>query len=61
MPGEGDEDYDGIQGSLFGKEGGHTRPRLRWNRFKWTLFVANLLVSAVLPSLLDHTSFSLTD
>ncbi|KAI0299963.1 hypothetical protein BC826DRAFT_1090485 [Russula brevipes] len=45
MPGEGDEDYDGIQGSLFGKEGGHTRPRLRWNRFKWTLFVANLLFS----------------
>jgi hypothetical protein len=45
MPGDGDEDYDGLQGSLFGKEGGRTRPRLRWNRFKWTLFFSNLLVS----------------
>lgn len=45
MPGEGDEDYDGVQGSFFGKEGGRTRPRLRWNKFKWTLFVSNLLVS----------------
>jgi len=46
MPGEHDEDYDGIQGGLFGgKEGGHTKPQLRWNKFKWTLFVANLFVS----------------
>ncbi|KAI0292079.1 hypothetical protein B0F90DRAFT_1812019 [Multifurca ochricompacta] len=37
--------YDGIQVGLFGKEGGRTRPRLRWNRFKWTLFVSNLLFS----------------
>jgi len=43
MPGDGDEDYDGLQGSLFGKEGGRTRPRLRWNRFKWTLFFSNFL------------------
>jgi hypothetical protein len=54
MPGDGDEDYDGLQGGIFGKkEGGRTRPRLRWNRFKWTLFFSNLLVSPVL--LLDHT------
>ncbi len=45
MPGEGDEDYDGVQGSFFGKEGGRTPPRLRWNRFKWTLFFSNVLVS----------------
>jgi hypothetical protein len=47
MPGEGDEDYDGVQGSFFGKgkEGGRTRPRLRWNRFKWSLFLSNLLFS----------------
>jgi hypothetical protein len=46
MPGENDVDYDGLSGGLFGgKEGGHTRPRLRWNKFKWTLFVANAVVS----------------
>jgi len=48
MPGEGDEDYDGVQGSFFGKEGGRTRPRLRWNKFKWTLFFSNLLVGIFL-------------
>lgn len=42
MPGEGDDDYDG---GWFGKEGGRTRPRLRWNRFKWTLFVSNIILS----------------
>lgn len=43
MPAEGDEDYDGITGRWFGgKEGGHTRPRMQWNRFKWALFIANL-------------------
>jgi hypothetical protein len=45
MPGDGDEDYDGIQGSFFTKEGGRTKPRLRWNGFKWTLFLSNFLVS----------------
>ncbi|KAG1854253.1 hypothetical protein F4604DRAFT_1802980 [Suillus subluteus] len=43
MPAEGDEDYDSITGHWFsGKEGGHTRPRMHWNRFKWALFIANL-------------------
>jgi len=52
MPGEGDDDYDGVQGGLFGKEGGRTRPRLRWNKFKWSLFLSNLLVSfQFLPSI----------
>ncbi|KAI0064053.1 hypothetical protein BV25DRAFT_1933706 [Artomyces pyxidatus] len=46
MPGEGDEDYDGVQSSWFSKgAGGRTPPRLRWNRFKWILFVSNLLFS----------------
>ena len=45
MPGDGDEDYDGIQGSFFTKEGGRTKPRLRWNGFKWSLFFSNVLVS----------------
>lgn len=45
MPGEGDDDYDGVPGGIFGKEGGRTRPRLRWNKFKWSLFFSNLLVS----------------
>ena len=41
MPGVGDEDYDGV----IPREGGKTKPRLRWNKFKWTLFAANTLVS----------------
>lgn len=46
MPAEGDEDYDGITGRWFGgKDGGHTRPRMHWNRFKWALFIANLALS----------------
>ncbi|KAG2033017.1 hypothetical protein BDR03DRAFT_1014768 [Suillus americanus] len=46
MPAEGDEDYDGITGHWFGgKKGGHTRPRMHWNRFKWALFIANLALS----------------
>ncbi|EGN93549.1 hypothetical protein SERLA73DRAFT_115563 [Serpula lacrymans var. lacrymans S7.3] len=47
MPAEGDEDYDGVTGKWFGgKEGGHTKPRLRWNKFKWALFIANVFLSA---------------
>ncbi|KAI0076802.1 hypothetical protein K474DRAFT_1597270 [Panus rudis PR-1116 ss-1] len=46
MPGAGDDDYDGVTSGWFGgKEGGRTRPRLRWNRFKWTLFVANTILT----------------
>ncbi|KAG1853103.1 hypothetical protein F4604DRAFT_1804165 [Suillus subluteus] len=45
MPAEGDKDYDGITGRWFsGKEGGHTCPRMHWNRFKWALFIANLVL-----------------
>jgi hypothetical protein len=56
MPGEGDEDYDGVQGSLFGKEGGHTQPRLRWNKFKWALFFSNIFVSILYLLSTTHTS-----
>ena len=46
MPGDGDEDYDGVD--VFGnKEGGRTKPKARWNRFKWCLFLANTLVSTL--------------
>jgi hypothetical protein len=45
MPAAGDEDYDGVQGGWFGgKEGGRTKQRLRWTKFKWILFVANTCV-----------------
>ena len=41
------EGYDGVTGGLFIKEGGHTRPRTRWNKFKWVLFIANSCTSHV--------------
>jgi hypothetical protein len=39
MPGADDHDYDGVD--LNSK-----KPRLRWNRFKWLLFVANVALTA---------------
>ncbi|KAI0829109.1 tetraspanin Tsp2 [Trametes gibbosa] len=42
MPGDGDDDYDGV---TFGQQKGR-KGRLRWNRFKWVLFVANTVFSA---------------
>ncbi|KAI0779041.1 hypothetical protein BD413DRAFT_124799 [Trametes elegans] len=42
MPGDGDDDYDGV--TFGGREGGR-KGRLRWNRFKWVLFVANTVFS----------------
>ncbi|KAG5635538.1 hypothetical protein H0H81_010935 [Sphagnurus paluster] len=39
---ESDEDYDDVSGDLFGKQG---RKKLRWNRFKWILFVANSILT----------------
>jgi len=46
MPGEQDDDYDGINSGWFGgKDGGRTKPRMRWNRFKWILFVSNILLT----------------
>ncbi|KZT18703.1 hypothetical protein NEOLEDRAFT_1159382 [Neolentinus lepideus HHB14362 ss-1] len=38
MPGAGDEDYDGVSSGWGGQ-------KMRWNKFKWTLFVGNLLLS----------------
>jgi hypothetical protein len=47
MPGQHDEDYDGVSTGWFGgKHAGSKKSRLRWNRFKWFLFFANILVSA---------------
>jgi len=46
MPGEGDDDYDGV---WFGGKGSAAGPKkkLRWNKFKWMLFLANILVSCI--------------
>ncbi|KXN83085.1 hypothetical protein AN958_01836 [Leucoagaricus sp. SymC.cos] len=40
MPVDGDEDYDGVNIGVL-----RTKKK-SWNRFKWTLFVANLVLSA---------------
>ncbi|KAJ8494574.1 hypothetical protein ONZ45_g9730 [Pleurotus djamor] len=46
MPGENDEDYDGVSSGWFGgKEGGRARPKGRWNKFKWIMFFANLALT----------------
>ncbi|KIM82161.1 hypothetical protein PILCRDRAFT_470144 [Piloderma croceum F 1598] len=46
MPGEGDDDYDGVNSGWFGgKDGGRTKPRMRWNRFKWILFFSNIVLT----------------
>jgi len=43
MPGAHDEDYDGVQGVWFGH--GSKKPTLRWTKFKWILFVGNVLLT----------------
>lgn len=45
--GEQDGDYDGIDDNSWfgGKDGGRTKPRIRWNRFKWILLCSNIFVS----------------
>lgn len=44
MPGEQDDDYDGVDGSGWfgGKQG---KKKLRWNKFKWCLFFANVALT----------------
>lgn len=42
MSGPNDEDYDGVRGALFGLDS--KKPILRWTRFKWIMFFANVLV-----------------
>ena len=42
MPGANDEDYDGVQGTRFGSSS--KKPALRSTKFKWIIFVANILV-----------------
>lgn len=48
MPGAGDEDEDGM---TLGRAGGHTKPKLRWTRFKWVLVIANTVVRRYLQQL----------
>ncbi|KAF8230238.1 hypothetical protein L208DRAFT_1400794 [Tricholoma matsutake] len=46
MPGQGDEDYDGVTGGWLGGGTGKSTPKkLRWNKFKWILFLANILLT----------------
>lgn len=47
MPGEGDDDYDGVNNtrSIWGGVKGNAKRRLRWNRFKWTLFISNIVLT----------------
>lgn len=52
MAGQNDEDYDGVSGGLFGGDG---HKKLRWNKFKWILFVANCFVSFARYSLSNAT------
>lgn len=44
MPGENDEDYDGVQSGWFGNKNRTTARRMRWTRFKWILFFSNICV-----------------
>lgn len=47
MPGQDDDDYDGVSGAFFSSH--QKQPtKLRWNRFKWILFIANTIVSSLL-------------
>ena len=43
MPAENDDDYDGVD---VHRAGATWTPRLRWNRFKWILFLTNIIVTA---------------
>lgn len=66
MPGQGDEDYDGVTGGWLGGGTGKSTPKkLRWNKFKWILFLANILVSDVplnqVVSQYDSSLFQVND
>ncbi|KAI5118506.1 hypothetical protein M0805_004006 [Coniferiporia weirii] len=41
MPGENDDDYDGVDVSRSA-----WKPKLRWNKFKWIMFLSNFVVTA---------------
>ncbi|RPD54484.1 tetraspanin Tsp2 [Lentinus tigrinus ALCF2SS1-7] len=54
MPGDGDDDYDGV---TFGQ--GARKGRLRWTGFKWVLFISNLVfsiysITGLIATLLIH-------
>lgn len=54
MPGPNDEDYDGVQSAWFGPNS--KKPVLRWTRFKWIMFVANVLVWSFSVSFLSSAA-----
>jgi len=43
MPGEGDDDYDGVNSWFGSTTEGPPKRRMHWNKFKWTLFLTNTL------------------
>jgi hypothetical protein len=46
MPGENDDDYDGVDAvrtTWFGAPAGKKK-KMKWNRFKWILFAMNTIV-----------------
>ncbi|ESK92608.1 tetraspanin tsp2 family [Moniliophthora roreri MCA 2997] len=46
MPEEGDEECDGISGGCFGGSAATRSGKLmKWNEFKWILFIVNALLS----------------
>ncbi|KAJ7762742.1 hypothetical protein DFH07DRAFT_813315 [Mycena maculata] len=44
MPGAQDEDYEGVSSGWFGSKRGKTGQKLRWTKFKWILFFANIVL-----------------
>lgn len=47
MPGQGDDDYDGMWYDGTSEKTGLAKKKLRWNKFKWTLFLTNIMVCGV--------------
>ncbi|KAF9445182.1 hypothetical protein P691DRAFT_795768 [Macrolepiota fuliginosa MF-IS2] len=45
MPVEGDEDYDGVNLKSGWLPGSSGQRKMRWTRFKWTLFVSNFVLT----------------
>lgn len=55
IPGQQDEDEDGLTSGWFGGQDSRaSQKKLRWNRFKWILFVANSFVGAGPSTRIHH-------
>lgn len=47
MPREGEEDDEDEGGITLHVPNGRAKPRMRWNRFKWALFISNTLFTVI--------------